>query len=355
MTYTLNLAKRLATAHDTIMIVLLLTLAACSQDGDLKEGFAPPDPPPLTGVTVSPDPAVIGVGQTQIFTALGNMSDGSTSPVAVSWSATGGSITGGGTYVAGTTPGSFRVIAVETSGLADTAAITVQSSGGFGQPDLLNNASFESGWDGFQNTTGGSPSGISGATIVRSTEQSLDGSWSAKSTLPPGQTANLFSYSFGARDHVFVRVYYYATTHPTDNHKWIRFQRPGFSGGHGLYTWTPGGAPSWQFPNSGGVHNWFDALGPTVFNTWHYWEIEYDMANGRIRFWHDGVATLPTPNSTNGSGGTDFIQNGWIHSGGGAVQQQGILVFDDTVNGANSNNAVYYYDRIAISTQRIGP
>ena len=91
MTYTFKLAKRLATAHDTIMIVLLAALASCSQGGDLKEGLAPPDPPSLTGVTVSPNPAVIGAGQTQIFSALGNMSDGSTSPVAAGCSVTGAS------------------------------------------------------------------------------------------------------------------------------------------------------------------------------------------------------------------------------------------------------------------------
>ena len=205
MTYTFKLAKRLATAHDTIMMVLLVALAACSKGGDLKEGFAPPDlsatldtvhtlpdsatlspgatlqfsafgrtlagdsvdvvvrswtafggtistggvfqadsipglyqvsasaellngdpgrrlggslvrvlgngPPLLTGVTVSPDPAVLGTGQTQTFLALGNMSDGSTGPVSVSWTATGGGIASDGRYQAGTTPGAFMVVA----------------------------------------------------------------------------------------------------------------------------------------------------------------------------------------------------------------------------------------------------
>ena len=224
----------------------------------------------------------------------------------------------------------------------------------FAQPDLLNNASFETGWDGFQNNNGGPPDGTGGATIVRSTEQTFGGSWTAKSTLPPGQSANRFNYTYGTRGHVFVRFYYYATNHPTDNHKWIRFQQAGFGpliGG--LFTQDPGQVPHWSFFNStpGNAANRFDDLGLTLFNSWHYWEIEYDNSNARVRFWHDGVTTVPTVNPTS----NNFINGGWLHSGGGPDVDPGMIVLDGTVNAGNVNTAVYYYDRIAISTQRIGP
>ena len=63
------------------------------------------------------------------------MSDGSTAAVAVTWSATGGTVSTSGLYKAGTTAGSYRVIAVQQGGTkADTSAITVTktalSSGG---------------------------------------------------------------------------------------------------------------------------------------------------------------------------------------------------------------------------------
>ena len=56
------------------------------------------------------------------------MSDNSTSSVAVTWSATGGTVSGSGLYTAGATPGTYRVIAVEQGGTkADTSSITVSA------------------------------------------------------------------------------------------------------------------------------------------------------------------------------------------------------------------------------------
>ena len=60
---------------------------------------------------------------------------------------------------------------------------------------------------------------------------------------------------------------------------------------------------------------------------------------------------MPTVNPTS----NNFLSGGWLHTGGGPDVNAGMIVFDGTVNGGNSNTAVYYYDRIAISTQRIGP
>lgn len=224
MTYTFKLARRMAMAHGTIMIVLLAALAACNQGGDLKEGFAPPDlaatlntvhtlpdsaalspgatlqffafgrtlagdsvdvvvrswtasggtissggvfqadsipglyqvsasaellngdpgrrsgrsmvrvlgtgsgGPQLAGIDIAPRSVILGAGQAQGYTAVGRLSDGSNTTVTVLWTATGGSIDNGGRYVAGTTAGSFQVIATETSGLVDTANVVISAS-----------------------------------------------------------------------------------------------------------------------------------------------------------------------------------------------------------------------------------
>ena len=54
------------------------------------------------------------------------MSDGSTSAVSVNYSETGGSITAGGLYTAGSTAGTFRVIAVRQGDTkADTSSVTI--------------------------------------------------------------------------------------------------------------------------------------------------------------------------------------------------------------------------------------
>ncbi len=83
--------------------------------------------PTLTRIKITPASATLPAGATQQFAASGRMSDGSTTAVKVTYTAKGGTITGGGLYTAGTAAGTFRVIATDTaSGLADTAAVTIQ-------------------------------------------------------------------------------------------------------------------------------------------------------------------------------------------------------------------------------------
>ncbi len=83
-------------------------------------------PPTLTQVILTPATASVQTGATQQFAVSGKLSDGSTTTPAVTYSATGGTITSAGLYTAGTTAGTFRVIAVQQGGtLADTAAVTI--------------------------------------------------------------------------------------------------------------------------------------------------------------------------------------------------------------------------------------
>jgi hypothetical protein len=89
-----------------------------------------PPPPDLVAIEVSPPTATVASGQTQAFSTIGRLSDNSTTAVPVTWTATGGTVSGGGVYTAGNTPGSYLVIATEVGGaeLADTAAVTVVAS-----------------------------------------------------------------------------------------------------------------------------------------------------------------------------------------------------------------------------------
>jgi len=85
-----------------------------------------PPAPTLQAVVLTPASVALQSGATQQFGASGQMSDGSTAPVAVSYTATGGSITTGGFYTAGSSSGSYRVIATVSGGiLADTATVDV--------------------------------------------------------------------------------------------------------------------------------------------------------------------------------------------------------------------------------------
>ena len=87
-------------------------------------------PPVLAAVILTPSSATVDTGKTQKFAAFGRMSNGDSAAIPVTYSATGGTISASGTYTAGTTAGSYQVIATDTSGvLADTSAVTVTAAG----------------------------------------------------------------------------------------------------------------------------------------------------------------------------------------------------------------------------------
>jgi hypothetical protein len=83
-------------------------------------------PPPLAQLFLVPATASLPAGTTLQFVVYGLTSAGDSVPVAVTWSAKGGTITSSGLYTAGSSTGTFRVIAKQSSGtLADTAKVTI--------------------------------------------------------------------------------------------------------------------------------------------------------------------------------------------------------------------------------------
>ena len=88
---------------------------------------APPPPPPapvVQQVTLVPATATLAASTKRQFAAFGRTTTGDSVAVNVVFSATGGTVTSGGLFTAGTQAGTFRVVA--TSGvLADTSTVTV--------------------------------------------------------------------------------------------------------------------------------------------------------------------------------------------------------------------------------------
>ena len=85
-----------------------------------------PPQPTLTAIVVTPAADTLAEGASVTFTAAGRLSDGSTVPVGVVWSATGGTVNAGGRYTAGMSPGQYRVVATNTSGtVADTVPVGI--------------------------------------------------------------------------------------------------------------------------------------------------------------------------------------------------------------------------------------
>ena len=85
-------------------------------------------PPQLLSVSLNPASVTLTVGDSHQFAVSGTWSNGGAGTPAVTYSGTGGSVTGAGLYTAGATPGTYRLIAIEQGGLADTSAIVVNAA-----------------------------------------------------------------------------------------------------------------------------------------------------------------------------------------------------------------------------------
>lgn len=80
----------------------------------------------LVNVVLLPATITLAQGATQQFAVSGSWSDGSTNVPSVTYVATGGTVTSGGLYTAGTVAGNFTVIATQQGGTkADTSAVIV--------------------------------------------------------------------------------------------------------------------------------------------------------------------------------------------------------------------------------------
>jgi len=82
--------------------------------------------PTLKAVVVTPASVSLQTGASQQFSAAGLLSDGTTTPVSVTYTGTGGTVSAGGLYTAGSVTGTYRVIAKQAGGtLADTSVVTI--------------------------------------------------------------------------------------------------------------------------------------------------------------------------------------------------------------------------------------
>jgi len=90
-------------------------------------------PPVLAQVVLVPSSVSLLVGGAQQFSAFGRMSNGDSTAVAATFTATGGTISAAGLYTAGATAGTYRVIATDASAsFADTATVFIAANTGGG-------------------------------------------------------------------------------------------------------------------------------------------------------------------------------------------------------------------------------
>jgi hypothetical protein len=263
-------------------------------------------------------------------------------------------------------------------------SLTLRAQAGYATPDIVNNASFEtgegaSGWSGFRNNSGGDPSPASGSfTVTRSTDHAYAGTFSVKSSFAANASdaAVAFTSPPFSQATVYARVWFYRTgALPSTAHKWIRFQTAGLNGVRGgLYLSSGNNDITWSEAVNSNIGVALGSGLPTA-NVWHSIEVEYDRSTWnvagkgpRVRFWYDNAVRVgPSPTTYFGSGGTAYwgredgtpdVAGPWLYAGAadGSAAPSAYLVFDDTYNGGNTQAGTIYYDRIAISSLgRIGP
>ncbi len=123
MPFTFKLSQRLARMRRAALLCSTAALAACE-----KPGVAGPSEPGSQVVTliVSPDSITLTPSQSEQFVAFGRTPAGDSVPVAVVWSASGGTIAASGLYTADSIEGAYQVTAAPmTSSLAASHTSTV--------------------------------------------------------------------------------------------------------------------------------------------------------------------------------------------------------------------------------------
>lgn len=229
--------------------------------------------------------------------------------------------------------------------LAGGAGLNISAGGGFATPDILNNASFETDFDGFHD-------GASGTTLIAATRtnaQAFSGSWSVTRSWSSGSDveSQLF-YNISNPTHFFARTYFRLTALPNGGgFKIFRFVDGGYSTYNGMQMEPFGTRWIWV---GGSAENQI-ALTDTVIpadSAWHYVEFEFDQTNKIIRMWQDGTAM--------GSGGTPDAGLSWtgndLHYTSAPPPDRLDLI---RIINARTNSGSIFIDRVAVSTQRIGP
>ncbi|HKM84521.1 MAG TPA: Ig-like domain-containing protein [Candidatus Acidoferrum sp.] len=106
-------------------LLVLLALSGCGGSTNTSSGSPSQNPPSSSiGVAISPKSAPLIEGESQQFSA----SVTGTSNTAVTWSATGGSISSTGLYVAGSTAGNYTVTATSAADTTKSAQASVAIS-----------------------------------------------------------------------------------------------------------------------------------------------------------------------------------------------------------------------------------
>jgi hypothetical protein len=347
----------------------------------------------LTGVELTPSTATVPTGGSQRFAAVGRLSNGGTTPLSVSWSATGGTITWDGLYTAGGTAGTYRVIAVRTGDtLADTSVVTV--TGGTTAPAPPAPAPAPTGTADIANITFDDPAQFGRLTVPGGPSFPSQTSWhrldatggrngSAAMRVDVANTNyEPLGPQWAARGRVFVRYWFrtssgFLTASPSQHN--VKGPRFHYNGGNlGV---LKAEKLSWGFDEEAGGAQAATSMAwglvpqddrnaglvPTCENladgAWHSIEIDYDRnagTNVEVRMWCDGRAMVLPP------GPAPFVTGITYVGGDRATNTPSTIRAPRTGPAASTDVTIFetvsqgfagtiWIDDLAVSSQRIGP
>jgi hypothetical protein len=187
-------------------------------------------------------------------------------------------------------------VVTATAGHVAVASFAVTSATGFQTPDIVDNASFETGWDGFSNGGGGSPTGV-----TRSTEHAFSGAYGVKKVLPTTQGSDVggtFIYPYydigpgKTYDRLWGRFYFYFDAAVNGTFKFQIWE--GTSDQYGGF-YLMDGYVGWWFVDWAWSSAGMCALTPLseLLSGWHSLEVDY-WRNGdpsgwpSVGLWLDG-------------------------------------------------------------------
>jgi len=222
-------------------------------------------------------------------------------------------------------------------------------TGSFAAPDILREASFEAGFDGFLTGNGTAVTGL-----TRTQSRAALGSWSLSQSWNrnTGDVSAQAFYDLGAnRTHVFVRVYFYHTAWPNGGgYKFVRLQDDGYNTTSGIQVLN--GRLTWITGNASYIAMAYLSGPLPSVNAWHWIEFELNIVAKEVRVWVDGIAqSFSVYYQTR----PDLTVSGTTLRYGNATTAVPRYLDLLRVINPTTNAGSVYLDLIAVSTQRIGP
>lgn len=232
-----------------------------------------------------------------------------------------------------------------------------KEAGVFAPPDILTNAGFESGWDGFRSFGAGEPTGV-----IRARDHARTGEVSAKFAWSPSSSdvGAQLAYAFRPQDRIWVRFHFRLTSAVSTSWKLCRNRARGFGSlVGGLFVESGARIVTWGFDSELGARTCGIGLhaDDVLDGNWH--SIEYDYwRNGdpsgfpSVAFWFDGdpVSGQAAPRPA------DWHEGRLVAGERSANARIGVIQMMGTLNGGNHTTGQCNIDDVAISSVgRIGP